>query len=76
MSPAEKNLQRGSAIEMLLLRDRLGFGRYRKTSRRDPEKRRLLLELGLEKIRKAEWNNYTLIGPRKRRIKFSARVTV
>jgi len=53
---------------MLLLRDRMGFGRYRKTGRRDPEKRRLLLGLGLERIRKAERNNYTLIGPRRRRV--------
>jgi len=68
VSPAEKNLRRGSAIEMLLLRDRMGFGRYRKTGRRDPEKRRLLLGLGLERIRKAERNNYTLIGPRRRRV--------
>jgi hypothetical protein len=52
---------------MLILRDRLGLGRYRKTSQRDPEKRRLLLELGLERIRKAERGNYTLIGPHRRR---------
>lgn len=70
MSPAEGSFRRASSVEMLLLRDRMGFGRYRKTGRRDPEKRRLLLELGLERIRKAERSNYTLIGPRKRRINF------
>jgi len=68
MSPAYKSLRRASSIEMLLLRDRMGFGRYRKTGRRDPVKRRLLLELGLERIRKAERSNYTLIGPRRRRV--------
>lgn len=72
MSPADESLRRASSVEMLLLRDRLGFGRYRKKGPRDPEKRRLLLELGLERIRKAEKSNYTLIGPRKRRITVSS----
>jgi hypothetical protein len=55
---------------MLLLRDRLGLRRFRKTAARDPEKRELLLELALEKIEKAERGNYTLLGPRKRRVRF------
>jgi hypothetical protein len=67
MSATTRGRKPASSVEMLVLRDRLGYGRYRKTSRRDPEKRRLLLELGLEKIRKAERVNYALIGPRKRR---------
>lgn len=60
-------------MEMLLLRDRLGFKRYRKTARRDPEKRRMLLEMALDKIAKAERDNYIVIGPRQRRVRFPAR---
>lgn len=67
MSEATRGRKPASSVEMLILRDRLGYGRYRKKSRRDPEKRRLLLDLALEKIRKAEQTNFTLIGPRKRR---------
>jgi hypothetical protein len=72
MSPARRARSRTSSVEMLLLRDRLGYKRYRKTAKRDPEKRQLLLEMALDKIAKAERGNYTLIGPRKRRVKFSA----
>ena len=63
---------RASAIEMLLLRDRLGYKRYWKTARRDPQERELLLALALKKIAKAEKDNYTLVGPRKRRFRSRA----
>jgi single-stranded DNA-specific DHH superfamily exonuclease len=59
-----------SSVEMLLLRDRLGYRRYRKTAKRDPEKRQLILELALKRIEKAERDNYTLIGPRRRKVTF------
>jgi hypothetical protein len=57
---------------MLLLRDRLGLRKYRKTAKRDPEKRELLLELALKKIKKAERDNYISVGFRKRRVRFPA----
>lgn len=60
-----------SSLEMLLLRDRLGLQRYRKTARRDPEKRKLLLELALKRITKAEQSDYFPVGFRKRRVRFS-----
>jgi hypothetical protein len=60
-----------SPVEMLLLRDRLGLRRYRKTAPRDPEKRTLLLELALKRIEKIERGNYTLIGLRRRRVRSS-----
>ncbi len=72
MSAMDTPRPRASSVEMLLLRDRLGLGRYRKTAARDPQKRKLLLELSLERIEKAERDNYTLLGPRKRRVRFSA----
>ena len=72
MSPARRARSRTSSVEMLLLRDRLGYKRYRKTAKRDPEKRQLLLEMGLRRIEKAERGNYTLIGPRRRRVRSHA----
>ena len=59
-----------TAVEMLLLRDRLGLRKYRKTAKRDPEKRELLLELGLKKIEKAERDNFIPLGFRRRRVRF------
>ena len=70
MRAAAKKIKKGSAIEMLLLRDRLGLRKYRKTAKRDPEERELLLELALKKIEKAERNNFISVGFRKRRVRF------
>jgi hypothetical protein len=53
----------------LLERERFGLGRYRKVRERDPEKRRILIELALEKIREAERTDYLLVGFRRRRLK-------
>jgi hypothetical protein len=54
---------------MLVLRDRPGLQRYRKTVPRDPEKKKLLLELALKRIEKAERDNFFPIGFRKRRVR-------
>jgi hypothetical protein len=70
-APDEKR-QKASATEMLLLRDRLGLRKYRKTVKRDPEKRELLLKLALNKIEKADRDNYISVGFRKRRVRFPA----
>jgi hypothetical protein len=70
MSAKGQAQRRTSSVEMLLLRDRLGYKRYRKTAKRDPEKRRLLLEMALDKIAKAERDNYIVIGPRRRKVIF------
>ena len=72
MSATGRARNRTSSVEMLLLRDRLGYKRYRKTAQRDPEKRQLLLEMALTRIAKAERGNFTLVGPRRRRVKLSA----
>jgi hypothetical protein len=72
MSATDRPRPGASSVEMLLLRDRLGLGRYRKTAARNPEKRKILLELALERIAKAERGNYTLLGSRKRRVRVSA----
>lgn len=70
MSAAGRARKPTSSVEMLLLRDRLGYRRYRKSAKRDPEKRRLLLELALKRIEKAERGNYIVIAPRRRRVTF------
>ena len=70
-APMERR-QKASATEMLLLRDRLGLRKYRKTVKRDPEKRELLLELALKKIEKVDRDNYISVGFRKRRVRFPA----
>ena len=57
-----------SSVEMLLLRDRLGLRRFRKTAARDPDKRKLLLEMALGRIEKAERDNFIPTGSRKRRV--------
>jgi hypothetical protein len=57
-----------SPIESLLLREQMGFSRYRKTGERDSEKRRILIELALEKIRETELTDYILVGEHRRRL--------
>lgn len=56
--------------EGLILRDHLGLGRYLKTGPRDPEERRILLDLALSKIEKAERDNFIPLGKRRRRVTF------
>ena len=58
-----------SAAEFLVQRDDLGIKRYRKTAKRNPEKRKILLALGLDKIREQEENDFIIIGYRRRRVK-------
>jgi len=70
MRPEGKTRQKTSATEMLLLRDRLGLRKYKKTAKRDPEKKELLLQLALKKIERAERDNFIPVGFRKRRVRF------
>jgi len=58
-----------SVVESAVLRGRAGLAKYRKTGERDPEKRALLLELGLRKIDKAEKKDFIVLGPRRRRVR-------
>jgi hypothetical protein len=60
-----------SSTEMLVLRDRLGLGRHRKSATRDPEKRALLLEMALRRIDEAERDNFVPIGFRRRRVRIT-----
>ena len=60
-----------SPVEFLVLRDKLGLRRYRKTTKRDEEERKILLDLGLKKIEEKEKDDFIPSGYRRRRLKIS-----
>ncbi|MBI4690894.1 MAG: hypothetical protein HY754_11630 [Nitrospirae bacterium] len=58
-----------SPIEFLILREKLGLKRYRKTAKRDMEERDILLALGLKKIEEKEKDDFIPVGYKRRRLK-------
>jgi len=64
-----RKFEEGSPVEFLLLREQLGMRRYRKRSKRDEEKRKILLELGLKRIEEKERGDFIPVGYRRRKIK-------
>lgn len=58
-----------SPVEFLVLRDSLGLRRYRKSTKRDDEERKILLNLGLKKIEEKEKDDFIPVGYRRRRLK-------
>jgi hypothetical protein len=66
-----KKYEEGSPVEFLLLREQLGIGRYRKRLKRDDQKRKILLELGLKKIEEKEKDDFLPIGYRRRKVKMN-----
>jgi hypothetical protein len=58
-----------SAVDFLLLRDKLGLRRYRKQKKRDEEERRILIDLGLKKIKEKEDKDFILIERKRRKLK-------
>jgi len=69
-----KKYEEGSPVEFLVLREQLGMGRYRKRSKRDEEKRKILLELGLKKIEEKEKDDFISVGYRRRKVKIISSV--
>jgi hypothetical protein len=69
MKERTRPYEKGSPIEGLLLRDRLGMKKFRKRLKRSSEEREILIKLALNKIRKAEKKSFLPIGFRKRRVK-------
>jgi hypothetical protein len=69
MKQRTKKYEEGSPVEFLLLRERLGMGRYRKRSKRDEEKRKILMELGLKRIEEKEKDDFIQVDYRKRKVK-------
>lgn len=57
-----------SPIEFLVLREKLGLKRYRKTIKRDDEKLKVLLALWLKQIEEKEKEDFIFLGYRKRRV--------
>lgn len=64
-----KKYDEASPVELLLLRNKLGLGRYIKTGKRDDEKRTLLLDIALKKIEEKEKDDFIPVGFRRRRMK-------
>ena len=69
MKKRVKKYEETSPVEFLLLREKLGLKKYRKTAKRDEEKRKILLELGLKKIEEKERDDFISLGYRRRKIK-------
>ena len=69
MKPRVKKFEEVSPVEFLLLREKLGLKRYRKTRKRDEEKRKILLRLALKKIGEMEQDDFIPLGFRRRRVK-------
>jgi len=69
MKARVRKYEEASPVEMLLLRERLGLGRYRKRARRDEEERRILLSLGLKKMEEKEKDDFTPTGFRRRKVR-------
>lgn len=63
-----KRFEEISPVDFLLLRDKLGIKRYRKTKKRDEEKRKILLNLNLERMEEKEKDDFISLGFRRRRI--------
>ena len=64
-----KKYEEVSPVEFLLLRERLGMGRYRKHTKRYEEKRKILLELALKKIEEREKDDFIPVGYRRRKVR-------
>lgn len=58
-----------SSLADLVLRDQLGFKRYRKTRARDEEERKILIDLALKKIAEKEKSDFIPVGYKRRRVK-------
>jgi hypothetical protein len=69
MKERRRKYEEISPAEFLLLREKLGLGRYRKTKKRDEEERKLLLEIGLKKMKEKEEDDFIPTGYRTRRVR-------
>jgi hypothetical protein len=68
MREKRRKYQDRSAVDFLLLREKLGLRRYRKQMKRDEEERRILIDLGLKKIQEREEKDFILIEYKRRRL--------
>ncbi len=70
MKVRKKKFEEISPLEFLLMREEYGLSRFRKTTKRDPEKREILIQLALEKMKEKEKDDFKLTGERRRKLKF------
>ena len=68
MKTRMKKYEEVSPVEFLLLRERLGIRRYRKSVKRDEDEKKILLDLALKKIEEKEKDDFILKGYRKRKV--------
>jgi hypothetical protein len=64
-----KKYEEVSPVEFLLLREKLGIRRYRKSIKRDEGEKKILLDIGLKMIEEKEKDDFIPLGYRKTRIK-------
>jgi hypothetical protein len=64
-----KKYEEVSPVEFLLLREKLGIRRYRKSMKRDEDEKKALLDLALKKMEEEEKDDFILTGYRKRKVK-------
>jgi len=69
MTRRTRKYQEESPLACLILRDQLGFKRYRKTRARDEEERKILINLALKKIAEKEKSDFIPVGYKRRRVK-------
>jgi len=69
MKIRKKKFEEVSPVAFLLLREKIGAGRYRKTRKRSIEERKILLELGLKRIEEKEKGDFVLLAPRRRKVR-------
>ncbi len=69
MKTKVKKYTETSPLEFLLLRDRMGLKKYRKSAARKPEKKEILLRLGLKQMQEKEKDDFIPAGFRKRKLK-------
>jgi hypothetical protein len=71
MKVRRKKYEDISPVDFLVLRDALGLKRYRKKIKRDEEERKILLDIGIKKIKEKEKNDFIPLGYRRRKLKIS-----
>jgi hypothetical protein len=57
------------SVDFLLLREKLGLKRYRKTVTRSTKKKKILLDIALKKIEEKEKDDFILIGYKRRKLR-------
>lgn len=69
MKTKAKKYRDVSPTDFLVLRGKMGLKRYRKSAKRDEEKRKILLNLALKKIEEKEKDDFIVLGNRRRKVK-------